>query len=93
MRLAPRLTAALSGLALALGGVVALAPAAHATPQACFYTVLEKHPEASPEVVEQACQLGAEGGQESFRACYFELRQDYVPATVAAEACRRAAQK
>ncbi|MER7988599.1 hypothetical protein ABTY53_23855 [Streptomyces noursei] len=91
MRLAPRLAAALSGLALALGGAVALAPAAHATPQACFYTVLEQHPEAHPEVVERACLLGAEGGPEGVRACYTELRRDYVPAVVAFEACRRAA--
>ncbi|MFE6689341.1 hypothetical protein ACFVFQ_23055 [Streptomyces sp. NPDC057743] len=94
MRLVPRLTAALSGLALALGGVVALAPAAHATPQTCFYTVLEQHPEANPEVVERACTnvaaaLGAPGG---LRACYTELRRDYVPAVLAFEACRRAAQ-
>ncbi|BDM68856.1 hypothetical protein HEK616_23430 [Streptomyces nigrescens] len=93
MRLVPRLAAALSGLALALGGVVAVAPAAHATPQACFYTVLEQHPGANPEVVERACHLGAEGGPEAARACYFELRRDYVPAVVAFEACRRAAEE
>ncbi|PNE41198.1 hypothetical protein [Streptomyces noursei] len=91
MRLIPRLTAALSGLALALGGVVALAPAAHATPQACFYTILEQHPGANPEVAEGACLLGAEGGPAGVRACYAELRRDYVPAVIALGACRRAA--
>ncbi|MYT28922.1 MULTISPECIES: hypothetical protein [unclassified Streptomyces] len=91
MRLIPRLATALSGLVFALGGVVALAPAAHATPQACFYTVLERHPEANPEVVERACRLGAEGGAESVRACYFELRREHVPAVLAYEACRRSA--
>ncbi|MFJ9618616.1 hypothetical protein [Streptomyces noursei] len=90
MRLIPRLTAALSGLVLALGGVVALAPAAHASPHACFSTVLEHHPVANEEVVERACLLGEEGGAESVRACYFELRQEYVPAVLAYEACRRA---
>lgn len=93
MRLVPRLAAALSGLALALGGVVAVAPVAHATPQACFYTVLEQHPEADPEVVEGACLLGAEGTPEAVRACYFELRRDFVPAVIAFEACRRAAEE
>ncbi|MFD8549722.1 hypothetical protein [Streptomyces sp. NPDC059649] len=90
MRYVPRLAAALSGLALALGGVVAAAPAAHATPQACFYTVLEQHPGANPEVVERACLIGAGGTPEALRACYFELRRDYVPAMIAYEACRRA---
>ncbi|MER6305723.1 hypothetical protein [Streptomyces sp. NPDC001657] len=93
MRLVPRLAAALSGLALTLGGVVAVAPAAHATPQACFYHVLAQHPGADPEVVERACLTGAEGTPEAVRACYVELRQDYVPAVVAFEACRRAGQE
>ncbi|MGG2464978.1 hypothetical protein ACO0M4_35365 [Streptomyces sp. RGM 3693] len=70
-----------------------LAPAAHATPQACFYTVLEQHPEANPEVVERACLRGAEGGPEGVRACYVELRRDYVPAVIAYEACHRAAEE
>ncbi|WP_438489148.1 hypothetical protein [Streptomyces sp. S186] len=93
MRLIPRFTAVLSGLALALGGVVTLAPAAHATPHACFYTVLERHPEADPEVAERACLLGNEGHPEAVRACYFELRRDYVPAVIALEACRRASEE
>ncbi|MFD7668380.1 hypothetical protein [Streptomyces sp. NPDC059788] len=86
-----RLATVLSCFALALGGAVTAAPAAQATPQACFYYVLEQHPQAATEVVERACRTGAKGGQESFRACYTELRRDYVPAVVAGEACRRAA--
>lgn len=93
MRLAPRLTAALSGLALALGGVVAAAPAVHATPQNCFYYVLEQHPDADPEVVERGCLLGAKGTKESHRACYTELRRAYVPAKIAFDGCRRAGLK
>ncbi|WP_189302979.1 hypothetical protein [Streptomyces albospinus] len=93
MRLVPRLAAALSGLALALGGAVAAAPAAHATPQACFYGLLEQHPGADEEVAERACLRGAEGGHENLRACYFELRRDDVPAVIAYEACRRAAEE
>jgi hypothetical protein len=88
-----RLAAALGCLVLALGGAVAVAPAAQATPQACFHTVLEQHPGADPEVVERACLIGAEGGPEGVRACYTELRRDYVPAVIAFEACRRAAEE
>ncbi|MEU9121494.1 hypothetical protein AB0C96_16835 [Streptomyces sp. NPDC048506] len=93
MRLIPRLAAAVTGLALVLGGVVAAAPAADASPLGCFYHVLEQHPGADPELVEQACRSGEEGGPENFRMCYFQLRQEYVPAVVAAEACRRAGQE
>ncbi|MEU7202402.1 hypothetical protein [Streptomyces sp. NPDC045470] len=93
MRLAPRLGAALSGLALALGVVVAAAPAVHATPQSCFYYVLEQHPEADPEVVERGCLLGAKGTKESYRACYTELRRAFVPAKIAFDGCRRAGLK
>ncbi|MFF5437849.1 hypothetical protein [Streptomyces achromogenes] len=88
-----RLAAALSGLVLALGGAVAAAPAAHASPQACFYTVLEQHPQANPEVVERACLTGALGTEEAIRSCYTQLRRDYVPAVIAMEACRRAPQQ
>ncbi|MFK0295657.1 hypothetical protein ACIQU6_35035 [Streptomyces sp. NPDC090442] len=93
MRLVPRLTAALSGLVLALGGVVALAPAAHASPQACYYAVLEQHPDADREVAERACLMVEEGAPESLHACYFELREGSVPAQIAYAACRRAAEE
>ncbi|MFE0193157.1 hypothetical protein [Streptomyces sp. NPDC059008] len=93
MRLAPRLAAALGGLALALGGVVAAAPAAHATPQACYYHVLEQHPGADPELVADACLLAADGAQEHVRACFFALQRQYVPAMLAMDACRRSSQE
>ncbi|MGW0883856.1 hypothetical protein [Streptomyces sp. NPDC002671] len=87
-----RLAAALGGLTLALGGTVAMAPAAHATPQACFYQVLEKHPGVNLEVVENACVTAAEGTPVSIQVCYFEMRAVYVPATEALAACRLAAE-
>ncbi len=93
MRLAPRLAAALGGLALALGGVVAAAPAAHATPQACYYHVLEKHPGVNPQLVADACLRAADGEEEHVHACYFELRRVYVPAMDAMGACRRSSQE
>lgn len=88
-----RLAAALSCLALALGGAVVMAPAAQATPQACYYYVLEQHPGANEEVAERACRIGGKGGEQNFRACYLELRRDYVPPVVARDACRRAPQR
>ncbi|GGS74251.1 hypothetical protein [Streptomyces cinerochromogenes] len=88
-----RLAATVGGLALALGGAVATAPAAHATPQACFYEVLQSHPGADPAVVEEACLTAADGSPESVRACYFQLRREYVPAQLALDACRRASQE
>ncbi|GGU75496.1 hypothetical protein GCM10010211_46760 [Streptomyces albospinus] len=44
-------------------------------------------------MAERACLRGAEGGHENLRACYFELRRDDVPAVIAYEACRRAAEE
>ncbi|KOT65088.1 MULTISPECIES: hypothetical protein [Streptomyces] len=86
-----RLAAALSCTALALGGAVAIAPTAQASPQSCYYYVLEQYPGADEEVAERACRIGGEGGEKNVRACYFKLREDNVPAVVAHEACRRAA--
>ncbi|MFF2045709.1 hypothetical protein ACFVVX_35340 [Kitasatospora sp. NPDC058170] len=88
-----RIAAAASGLALALGGVVALAPAASATPQGCFYYVLEHKPDADAQLVEDACLIGAAGGQHAFQQCYHLLREDFVPAVVAGEACRKASKE
>ncbi|MFD5462919.1 hypothetical protein ACFWIQ_08825 [Kitasatospora sp. NPDC127059] len=90
MKLVRRVAAAGCTLALALGGAVALAPAASATPQGCFYYVLEKVPGANTEIVEDACTVGAAGGKQAFEECYRLLRSDYVPAVVAAEGCRKA---
>ncbi|MEV5381041.1 hypothetical protein AB0L26_34535, partial [Streptomyces nondiastaticus] len=70
-----------------------LAPAASATPQGCYYYVLENKPDADTAIVEDACLLGEPGGQVAFTACYTALRADSVPAAIAAEACRRAPQE
>ncbi|MFB7911943.1 hypothetical protein ACFC1T_36470 [Kitasatospora sp. NPDC056076] len=93
MKLVRRVAAAGCTLALALGGVVALAPAASATPQGCFYYVLENKPDADAQVAEDACLLGAAGGQQAFQSCYHLLREDYVPAVIAGNACRKAAEQ
>lgn len=87
-----RLAAAVGGIALVLGGAVAAAPAAVATPQGCFYQVLEQNPDADAAVVEQACLTAADGSPENVRACYFDLRKEYVPAQLALDACRRSSQ-
>ncbi|MFF0414307.1 hypothetical protein ACFYUY_28185 [Kitasatospora sp. NPDC004745] len=87
-----RIVAASAGLTLALGGAVALAPAASATPQGCFYYVLENKPDADAQIAEDACLVGAAGGQTAFQQWYHLLRGDYVPAVLAGNACRRAAQ-
>ncbi|MFI9366238.1 hypothetical protein ACIG5E_35075 [Kitasatospora sp. NPDC053057] len=90
MKLVRRAAAAGCTLALALGGVVALAPAASATPQGCFYYILEKAPNVDQQIAQDACEVGAAGGKEAFQACYRILRDDYVPAVIAAEGCRKA---
>ncbi|MEV6978813.1 hypothetical protein [Kitasatospora sp. NPDC093806] len=69
MKLVRRIAAATCGLTLALGGVVALAPAANATPQGCFYYVLEHKPDADAQVAEDACLIGSAGDQQAFQDC------------------------
>ncbi|MFD7641666.1 hypothetical protein ACFV4P_13530 [Kitasatospora sp. NPDC059795] len=93
MKLAQRAIGIACGLALALGGAVALAPAAGATPHTCFYRVLEAAPDVDTELVKDACELGSEGDEGGFRLCYRLLRDDYVPAAAAADACRSAVRK
>ncbi|WP_380282192.1 hypothetical protein [Kitasatospora purpeofusca] len=90
MRLARRIAATGGTLSLALGGLVAAAPTASATVQGCSHHVLEKAPNATTELVEDACKIGADGGEEAFKSCYHLLRDDYVPAVVAADSCRKA---
>jgi Tfp pilus assembly protein PilW len=65
-------------------------PASPATDASCYYTVLAHDPSANPTVVGQACVIGAEGGTQARHACYYQLRQDNVPALLALEACREA---
>ncbi|MFI8931693.1 hypothetical protein ACIG3E_28965 [Streptomyces sp. NPDC053474] len=88
-----RLAAVVGGLALALGGAVAVAPAVNATPQGCFYQVLEQHPDVDEDVVAHACLTAADGSSETIRACYHELRREYVPAQLALDACRSSSQE
>lgn len=92
MKLVRRIVAAASGLALALGGAVALAPAASATPQGCYYYLLESRVDVDHAVAEDACTVGANGTKQAFEECFRLLRSDYVPAVIAGEACRRAPQ-
>ncbi|MEI5101747.1 hypothetical protein RB200_28635 [Streptomyces sp. PmtG] len=91
MRLVPRFAAALSGATLALGGLAVVAPAAHATPQACQSHVFERYPDADREAVRLACLRGADGDPISYRHCYIELSDLGVVSNVASEACLRAA--
>ncbi|WP_229929140.1 hypothetical protein [Kitasatospora xanthocidica] len=93
VKLVRRVASVGCALALALGGAVALAPAASATPQGCFYYVLEHKPDADTQVTQDACEIGAAGGKEAFQSCYHLLREDYVPAVIAGNACRKAAQE
>ncbi|WP_051830191.1 hypothetical protein [Streptomyces novaecaesareae] len=60
-------------------------------PRCCFSYVLENKPDADTQIVEDACLIGAAGGQEAFQSCYHLLRDDYVPAVIAGNACRKAA--
>ncbi|MYW03045.1 hypothetical protein [Streptomyces sp. SID3343] len=90
MRIAHRLAAVGGGIALALGGLVAVAPTADASAQDCYFYLLENHPGIDPAAAEGACVVSAEGGVVNRNACYGALREFYVPATIALEACRRA---
>ncbi|SDT80568.1 hypothetical protein SAMN05216371_6374 [Streptomyces sp. TLI_053] len=82
-----------STLALALGGVVAPAPAAHATPPGCFYYALEHAPDTDQQLIEEACATSGAGGEAASRACYRKLRDDRVPTVIAADGCRKAGQE
>ncbi|MEU1288214.1 hypothetical protein [Kitasatospora sp. NPDC005856] len=90
MKLVRRIAATGCALPLALGGLIAAAPTASASSQNCSRHVLEKAPGSDKELVEDACRAGEAGGEDAFRTCYHLLRVDYVPAVVAADACRSA---
>ncbi|MCI3928508.1 hypothetical protein [Streptomyces sp. AN091965] len=45
------------------------------------------------EVVAHACLTAADGSSENIRACYHELRREYVPAQLALDACRSSSQE
>lgn len=80
-------TASAATAAAGLGNTVS-----PASPISCYYTVLERYPSADPAVVEEACVVGGSGGEHARHACYSLLRRDYVPAVIAMEACRKAAE-
>ncbi|MFF2618602.1 hypothetical protein [Kitasatospora sp. NPDC058046] len=88
--MARRIAAAGGTLSLALGGLVAAAPAASATVQGCTSHVTNKEPNATKELVEDACKTAAGGGEAAFKDCYHLMRDDYIPAVTAADACRKA---
>ncbi|MET9977650.1 hypothetical protein ACFYOI_14710 [Streptomyces microflavus] len=79
-----RLTAVLGGLALAVGGLLVTAPAAHADSDSCV-SYLERFGQAE-EDIRPACDTGARGD-------YFEclgFLEDIVEPRVAVQACRLA---
>lgn len=76
----------LAGLALALGGAVVAAPAAHADISDCQNYVQDQGYDVT-DTVRMACYVGLVGDQ---RSCAVDLNQA-VPGAVAIEACRQAA--
>lgn len=87
MRMIRRLAVAGCGAALALGGLTAVAPAASATPQSCFYYLLQNQPGVDLPTAEAACTAGGTGTDTAFSDCYAVLSSQYVPAVSAVEAC------
>ncbi|MBW5482848.1 hypothetical protein [Streptomyces bambusae] len=91
MRSSARIPGILAGLALAAGGVVLAAPAAHADMEACAQYVSQHGGQQSAQtmdVVRQACYQGQIGNQTS---CTASLDEAAVSKDVAAQACRAAA--
>ncbi|MCX5071268.1 hypothetical protein ACWGCI_04915 [Streptomyces sp. NPDC054949] len=86
MRSSARIPSLLAGLALAAGGVVIAAPAAHADIQACEQHVTQKNKQVT-DVVRQACYQGQIGNQTS---CTASLDQAGISKNDATEACRAA---
>ena len=78
----------LAGLALALGGTVIAAPAAHADLSACQDHVQDQGTDVT-DAVRMACYVGLVGDQSG---CVGDLTRADVPRAVAIEACRRAPQ-
>ncbi|WP_371775608.1 hypothetical protein [Streptomyces sp. NBC_01438] len=87
MTLAHRLTASLGGLALALGGLFIIAPAAHADAAGCEQYVKSNSQNFSdPDDVESACTQGANG---KYGLCLNLMEQAAdVEYDVAARACQ-----
>ncbi|MFJ4188765.1 hypothetical protein [Kitasatospora sp. NPDC089509] len=87
MNLVRRAAAAGCTLALALGGAVALAPAAHALPGTCFADVMYHIKIRDGQAIERACRIGEAGTEEAIRECVSEMTRHDVGAELAAEAC------
>ncbi|MEV0411051.1 hypothetical protein AB0I68_09635 [Streptomyces sp. NPDC050448] len=88
MRRPARIPGVLAGLALALGGVVIAAPAAHADLVACQDLVQLQGTEVT-DAVRIACYVGLTGDQDG---CANGLPRPGVEGAIAAEACRQAPQ-
>ncbi|WP_432175390.1 hypothetical protein [Streptomyces sp. Tue6028] len=86
MRRSATIPSVLAGLALALGGVVMAAPAAHADIAACQDHVQNQGTEVTDDV-RMACYVGLVGDQTR---CVSDMAQAGVSNAVATEACRQA---
>lgn len=86
MRRSACIPSVLAGLALALGGTVIAAPAAHADIGACENYVQDQGTEVT-DAVRMGCYVGLVGDQNG---CAGDLARAGVADAVAIEACRQA---
>ncbi|MCJ1679268.1 hypothetical protein MTF65_18345 [Streptomyces sp. APSN-46.1] len=86
MRPSTRIPGILAGLALAVGGIVFAAPAAHADIKACEQVVAQQGKQVTGDVT-QACYVGQIGDQTS---CVSSLEGAGVSNKASADACRAA---
>ncbi|MER5904835.1 MULTISPECIES: hypothetical protein [Streptomyces] len=86
MRRSACIPSVLAGLALALGGTVIAAPAAHADIAACENQVGDQGTEVT-DAVRMGCYVGLVGDQSG---CVGDLTRAGVAGAVAIEACRQA---
>lgn len=86
MRRSACIPSVLAGLALALGGIVIAAPAAHADIAACENYVQDQGTEVT-DAVRMACYVGLVGDQSG---CVSDLVRSGVAGVIATEACRQA---
>ncbi|WP_329382020.1 hypothetical protein OG625_18535 [Streptomyces sp. NBC_01351] len=84
MRSSARIPSLLAGLALAVGGFVFAAPAAHADMKACEQYVAQQNKQVT-DAVRQACYEGQLGDQTG---CTASLNEAGISKDVATEACR-----
>ncbi|MEV6679863.1 hypothetical protein AB0N09_23820 [Streptomyces erythrochromogenes] len=87
MRPSARIPSILAGLALAVGGAVALAPSAQADAKACVNYVALYAPKAT-DGAKEACDVGAEGDQTSCVSSLEAVGASREAATSACEASR-----